>query len=65
MKNLKLMRRSFYAKVQINKGEKITINKIKYVRPFNRLSSTKIENILNKKAKSLIKKSHPIFIKNT
>ena len=64
-KNLKLIRRSFYAKVQINKGEKITINKIKYVRPFNRLSSTKIENILNKKAKSLIKKSHPIFIKNT
>tara|TARA_Y100000590_G_scaffold219798_1_gene248885 strand:+ start:16431 stop:17429 length:999 start_codon:yes stop_codon:yes gene_type:complete len=63
-KNLKGMRRSLYAKVQINKGEKITIDKIKFVRPFNSLSSIKIEDILNKKAKFLIKKSQPINIKN-
>ena len=35
------MRRSLYAKVQINKGEKITIDKIKLVRPYNSLSSNK------------------------
>jgi len=63
-KNLKSMRRSLYAKVQINKGERITMDKIKFVRPFNSLSSIKIESILNKKAKSLIKKSQPILIKS-
>ena len=63
-KNLKSMRRSLYAKIQINKGERITMDKIKLVRPFNPLSSNKIEDILNKKAKSLIKKSQPIYIKS-
>jgi len=63
-KNLKSMRRSLYAKVQINKGERITMDKIKFVRPFNSLSSITIENILNKKAKSIIKKSQPIYIKS-
>ena len=63
-KNLKSMRRSLYAKVQINKGERITMDKIKLVRPFNSLSSKKIEEILNKKAKSIIKKSQPIYIKS-
>ncbi len=63
-KNLKSMRRSLYAKVQINKGEKITQDKIKLVRPFNSLSPSKIKNILKKKAKSLIKKSHPINLKS-
>ena len=58
------MRRSLYAKIQINKGERITMDKIKLVRPFNSLSSNKIEDILNKKAKSLIKKSQPIYIKS-
>lgn len=63
-KNLKSMRRSFYAKVQINKGEKITMDKIKLVRPFNFFSSNKLKNILNKKTKTLIKKSQPIYIKS-
>ena len=63
-KNLKSMRRSFYAKVQINKGEKITMDKIKLVRPFNFFSSKKLKNILNKKTKTLIKKSQPIYIKS-
>ena len=58
------MRRSLYAKVQINKGEKITIDKIKLVRPYNSLSSNKINDVLNKKAKTLIKKSHPIYLKS-
>ena len=58
------MRRSLYAKIQINKGERITMDKIKLVRPFNSLSSNKIEDILNKKAKYLIKKSQPIYIKS-
>ena len=43
------MRRSLYAKVQINKGEKITIDKIKLVRPYNSLPPSKINNILKKK----------------
>ena len=64
IKNLNLMRRSIYAKVQIDKGEKITLDKIKLVRPYNSLSSKEIKNILNKKAKSLIKKSQPINIKS-
>jgi len=63
-KNLKSMRRSLYAKTKINKGERITMDKIKLVRPFNSLSSNKIEDILNKKAKSLIKKSQPIYKKS-
>ena len=58
------MRRSIYAKVQIGKGEKITLDKIKLVRPYNSLSSKEIKKILNKKAKSLIKKSQPINIKS-
>lgn len=63
-KNLKSMRRSLYATVKINKGEKITMDKIKFVRPFNPLSSIKIDDVLNKKAKSLIKESQPIYIKS-
>jgi N,N'-diacetyllegionaminate synthase len=63
-KNLKSMRRSLYATVKINKGEKITIDKIKFVRPFNSLSSIKIDDVLNKKAKSIINKSQPIYIKS-
>ncbi len=63
-KNLKSMRRSLYAKVQINRGERITADKIKLVRPFNSLSSNKINDVLNKKAKFLIKKSHPIYLKS-
>ena len=63
-KNFKFARRSFYAKTQINKGEKITKDKIKFVRPFNSLSSNRIKDILNKKAKTLIKKSQPIFLKS-
>ena len=63
-KNLKSMRRSLYAKVQINKGETITMDKIKLVRPFNPSSSKNIKNILNKKAKSSIKKSYPIYVKS-
>jgi N,N'-diacetyllegionaminate synthase len=63
-KNLKSMRRSLYATVKINKGEKITMDKIKFVRPFNSLSSIKIDDVLNKKAKSSIKKSQPIYIKS-
>lgn len=63
-KNLKSMRRSVYAKRQINKGEKLTLDKIKLVRPFNSFSFNKIEDVLNKKVKSKIKKSQPIYIKN-
>ena len=37
------MRRSIYAKVQIGKGEKITLDKIKLVRPYNSLSSKEIK----------------------
>ena len=58
------MRRSLYAKVQINKGEKITLNKIKLVRPHNLISPKKINKFLNKKAKSLIKKSQAINLKS-
>ena len=58
------MRRSLYATVKIKKGEKITMDKIKFVRPFNSLSSIKIDDVLNKKAKSLIKESQPINIKS-
>ena len=43
---------------------KITIDKIKLVRPYNSLSSNKINDVLNKKAKTLIKKSHPIYLKS-
>ena len=63
-KNFNLMRRSLYAKVQIDKGEKITLNKIKLVRPFNSISPKEINKILNKKAKSLIKKSQAINFKS-
>jgi len=59
-KNLNLMRRSIYAKTKINKGEKITMGKIKMVRPFNSLSTNKIKDILNKKAKTLIKSNQAI-----
>ena len=64
MKNLNLMRRSIYAKVQIDKGEKITLDKIKLVRPYNLISPKEIKKFLNKKAKSLIKKSQPINFKS-
>ena len=63
-KNLNSMRRSIYAKKQINKGERITLDKIKLVRPFNFFSFNKIDDVLNKKAKSIIKKSQPIYLKN-
>ena len=43
------MRRSLYAKVQIDKGEKITLDKIKLVRPYNLISPKQIKNFLIKK----------------
>ena len=52
-----------YAKVQIDKGEKITLNKIKFVRPNNLISPKEANKFINKKAKSLIKKSQPINFK--
>ena len=63
-KNFDSMRRSLYAKVQIDKGKKITLKKIKLVRPYNSISPKKINKILNKKAKSLIKKSQAINFKS-
>ena len=63
-KNLNSMRRSLYAKVQIDKGEKITSNKIKFVRPNNLISPEEANKFINKKAKSLIKKSQPINFKS-
>ena len=63
-KNLNSMRRSLYAKVQIDKGKKITLKKIKLVRPYNSISPKKINKILNKKAKSLFKKSQAINFKS-
>ena len=63
-KNFKTMRRSLYAKVQIDKGEKITLDKIKLVRPYNLISPKQIKKFLNKKAKSLIKKSQAINFKS-
>jgi len=63
-KNLNSMRRSLYAKVQIDKGEKITLNKIKFVRPKNLISPKEINKFINKKAKSLIKKSQAINFKS-
>ena len=63
-KNLKLARRSIYAKCQIQKNEFVTADKIKIVRTYASLSPNKIKKILNKKTKTLIKKSQPIKIKN-
>lgn len=63
-RNLKLTRRSIYAKSQINKGEYITRDKIKIVRSFVSLSPDKLEKVLNKKAKSLIKKGQHISSRN-
>ena len=44
-KRVNSMRRSLYAKVQIDKGEKITLNKIKFVRPNNLISPKEIKQI--------------------
>ena len=63
-KNLNSMRRSLYAKVQIDKDEKITLNKIKLVRPYNSISPKNLNKIINKKAKSSIKKSQAINFKS-
>lgn len=58
-----IARRSIYAKEEIKKGELITKEKIKIVRPYNPKSKPENkEKILNKKAKKYYKKNQAIII---
>lgn len=63
-KNLISMRRSIYLKVDIKKGQKITKDKVKVVRPYKYFSPNEINKILNKKAKINLKKSQPLSLKS-
>ncbi len=57
--NLKSIRRSIYAKSKINKGDKISIEKINFLRPYNKKSSN-LKKVLNKIAKKNISPNLPI-----
>ena len=55
------IRRGIYAQQDILKGEEITINKVKFVRPIKGLKDLDWLKIRNKKAKRDIRKGEPIF----
>ena len=57
-------RRSIYLIEDIKKGEKITIDKIKIVRPNLGVLPKYLESILGKKAKKNLKKNSPLKINN-
>ena len=59
LKNLNNMRRSFYAKENINKNQKIKKENIKFVRPYES-NSINLRYILNKTAKKNIKENQLI-----
>ena len=63
-KNLSSMRRSIYLKTNIKKGETITKDKIKLVRPFQILLTSEMNKVLNKKAKKNLDKNQPISLKH-
>lgn len=62
-KNLKL-RRSIFAKKNINKGEKISLKNTVALRPLIGLKAEKIFDIVGKKTKNNIIKNSPIFLSN-
>ena len=49
--NLYALRRNFYFKQNLKKGEKIQANHLKYVRPAKKNGISKLKDILNKKIK--------------
>ena len=59
--NLKSMRRSVYSKITIKKGERISLNKINFLRPKNK-KSLPIKRVINKLAKKKIMPNSPIKI---
>ena len=50
--------------MDIKKGQKITKDKIKLVRPYKFFSTSEINRILNKKAKINLKKGQPLSFKS-
>lgn len=54
-------RRGIYAKENILKGEKITFEKLNFLRPAKGLNASNYKNILGKKVIQNIKKDEPIF----
>ena len=58
------MRRSIYLKSDLKKGDKITFDNIKFVRPFKFLSTSEINKVLNKSVKKKINKTEPLSLKN-
>ena len=62
--NFLSMRRSIYARSNFKKGDKITLDKIKFVRPFKFLSVNDLNKVLNKLVKKKINKSEPLSIKS-
>ena len=63
-KNISSMRRSIYLKSDLKKGDKITFDNIKFVRPFKFLSTSEINKVLNKSVKKKINKNEPLSLKN-
>lgn len=59
-KNLKIVRKSIYAKTNINKGEKFTFKNLKICRPAEGLKPSEIYILLNKKSKRNYKENQKI-----
>jgi len=59
-KMLKLFSKSLYAKYDIKKNDKITINNLKFLKPGDGISAMNYKKIIGKKTSKLIKKNNQI-----
>ena len=63
-KNVKIMRRSIHAKKFIKKGEKLTLDKLVFLRPNDGIPANKLNSVLNKFVKKDILPFAKILFKN-
>jgi len=56
----KTFEKSIYAKVDINVGEKITMNMLSFLKPLSKIHSSDYKKVLNKKVLSKIKAGKPL-----
>ena len=62
IKNVKIVKKNIVAKKKINKGEKFTLKNITAKRPYFNLSPSKIDHVLNKKAKKTFLENERIIL---
>ena len=64
VKEFKTMKKTFekgiYAKVDINKGENISLDNLAFLKPLSKIHSADYKKVLNKKASKKIKKGQAL-----